>query len=235
MMIDQKKESKKIFLYSVLIALAGIAVIAILIISQLYPLEKKVDIEDDAADWAIDDSRSYEGIYVHDGNYETLNKLHAFVQEYFDFYQRGNIKIMYERYWDSDAMRALGYEYTESDFSLDMITAGTQNHIFNDDLDKIDFSYTAVTYEDYTNFYKYTFKLQYTYKNESSEIVHTPMAEYTYTILPYKNENGVYYKLLDFDITEIDLQSDRFNKIGEQKQTKEEIDTNYDNAGRGGI
>lgn len=227
-------DGKKLLICAIGVVFAGVIAVVLLLFNGGL-LEKDItDLDENAAEWAVDDSRSYEGIFVHDGNYETLQKLHAFVQEYFDFYQRGNIKMMYEGYWDSTAMRALGYEYTEEDFSSDIINAGVANHIFNNDKNKVDFSYTAVTYEDYTNFYKYTFKLQYTYKDDEGKVVQTPIAEYTYTIIPYTNENGVYYRLLDFDISDIDMQGSRFQKIGEEKETEEDTAV-YDNVGRGGI
>lgn len=163
---------------------------------------------------AAEDSKNYKGTYVYGGNYETFNALYNFVNKYFDYYSRGNTSIMYSACWDNSALESYGFTYSQEDYEAEMRMIAEQYHIYKSDEKHVTTSFNAVTYQNYTNFYLFTFNLQYTYYDSAGTMQSTPINEYTYTIFPYTNKNGEkYYKLLDFDVTDIGTQYTRFKAL----------------------
>lgn len=200
-----------------IVGVVMVSVLAIVLIVTSYG-NKGSDVPKDdinwAAQWAVEDSKNYEGIYVHGGNYETFSRLDGIMKEYFNKYRERDLYSMYNEYYANHALSVYGYKYSYEDYSSELDLMAEKYHLYQSDEKYVNFSYKSVTYQDYTNYYLITFYLQFTYKDSNGEIVSTPVMEHIYTIIPYQREDGeIYYKLLDFNISDIGVVADRFEKI----------------------
>ncbi len=208
----RKKISRNLFLSCGGIIIVGICAVVFVFINS----QKASDVieVDKGAEWAALDSRNYTGIYTHGGSYEKLKELYSFVGEYIDYMQKGNFELLFETYYDQKCLNANGYKMSKDKFVEEMQVMADRYHMLTYDPKRIDVSYTADTYMDYTNFYIYIFHMQFTYYDDSGIPTQSPVVEYTYTVIPYTTkDNTVYYKLLDFNLNDLGTQVTRLEKL----------------------
>lgn len=139
------------------------------------------------------------------------------LDEYFEYLPKFREDLMYEMY-DNEVLEMYGYTYDKDQFYDDVIQLYS-NLGLKGNGSSINVTYK--TYVDYTNYYLVELTMQGVVNNETTgEITYGEPHNTIYTVVPHKTEDGsVTYKILDFDVSDMDNLYTKFSSYDNSLQS----------------
>lgn len=200
--------------------LIGILCLCVVLISCLAVMFVKNDkstkmTEDDNRGETVytKDSRS-ESKLIYGGDWDTFQKLNYVVDLFWNRVRDEDYTYFWSD-WNEDLLEYYNYSYTEEELLKYYDEIASKYHIRRKDPKFLNFAYEAVTYQNYGQYYLFTFKLGYSYYDDQGKIVTIAQTEQTFTLEPYTVSGATSYRVLDFDIRDIGLQYTRFATKGQ--------------------
>lgn len=215
----RKEQTKKIRMILIAVIVVCVVVMITIIAALLKKDSSEILTENEFTESPLEKASREESKLLYGGDYETYYTLNSVVYNFWDSVMDGDYDILWSL-WDENLLEYYGYKYTEEELVNYYKGISNKYHLDTTDPNYVGIEYEGITYQDYNQYYLFTFELIFRYY-ENGQLKATEPTQYTYTLEKFDAPGGAnIYQLLDFNIRDVGMQSYRFKSTSENTNNK---------------